>query len=183
MKRLLVMAILLTASVWGRTRETGLVVIARISNIQPSEYLMVANAKPLVVRLLAKAGVRLVWDGRDATAQTVAIRMDDTVPRGVPRQAMAYALPFATGTTPRIHILRNRLMNPPWISAGTFLGYVIAHEIAHVLEGNDHHSDGGLMEAKWGPAEYRAMQHQQLEFGPDDVDQNSARPDSTSGSR
>ena len=35
------------------------------------------------------------------------------------------------------------------VNAGTLLGRLMAHEIAHLLLGTDYHGDAGLMRAEW----------------------------------
>jgi len=84
--------------------------------------------------------------------------------------ALAYAAPFANAGT-RIHILCRRVLNPPRdAGSGVFLGHVMAHEIAHVLAGADHHSAEGLMKAQWGKADIREMLAAPLPIDPTDAD-------------
>jgi hypothetical protein len=51
----------------------------------------------------------------------------------------------------------------------TLLGYVLAHETAHVLEGAGPHSDEGLMKARWNSRDFERMFLGQLQFAPEDV--------------
>jgi hypothetical protein len=37
------------------------------------------------------------------------------------------------------------------------LAHVLVHEITHVLQGVEHHSESGIMKAHWGPADCYAM--------------------------
>ena len=47
----------------------------------------------------------------------------------------------------------------PELSDGEMLGYVIAHEVGHLLLGANSHSDTGVMQARWrGPALHAAAQ-------------------------
>ena len=47
--------------------------------------------------------------------------------------------------------------------------YVLAHEIAHILEGVMCHSATGIMKAQWGGRDYFDMAHNTLVFTSDDV--------------
>jgi hypothetical protein len=46
---------------------------------------------------------------------------------------------------------------------------VLAHEISHVLQGTNQHSETGLMKARWNGQDYDAMQQKPLEFTSFDV--------------
>jgi hypothetical protein len=46
----------------------------------------------------------------------------------------------------------------------TLLGYVIAHEIGHLLLGPDSHSSRGIMRARWGREDLEQMQRGKLAF-------------------
>lgn len=49
------------------------------------------------------------------------------------------------------------------------LGHVLAHEIAHVVEGVNRHSAEGVMKANWYSKDYSDMATQPLTFTPEDV--------------
>ena len=49
------------------------------------------------------------------------------------------------------------------ISTGEILGYVIAHEIGHLLLGADH-QDGTIMQSRWGKVELEMIATRQLRF-------------------
>ena len=49
------------------------------------------------------------------------------------------------------------------------LGYVLAHEIAHVLQGISRHSATGIMKPKWDSRDYVEMRGKMLRFTEDDV--------------
>jgi hypothetical protein len=53
---------------------------------------------------------------------------------------------------------------------GTFLlAHVMAHEIAHILEGINRHSESGLMKASWKQGEIEQMTVHPLSLAPEDV--------------
>jgi hypothetical protein len=158
----LVVAIL-TAAAWGRDSEPEAVVVARIDNTQPLDFVVVARAKTLASLVLQRAGVRLEWGKDIPNAETIEIRMESNASVRTPLEVMAYALPYSSGST-RIHIFSDRVRNPHVTAVETVLAYVIAHEIVHVLEGCSRHSDDGVMKARWTGADYLQMAFGGLEF-------------------
>jgi hypothetical protein len=54
--------------------------------------------------------------------------------------------------------------------SNALLAHVIAHEIAHVLEGIDRHCAEGVMKAVWSERDYERMRRGPLPFAPEDVD-------------
>ena len=49
------------------------------------------------------------------------------------------------------------------------LAHVLVHEITHILQGIDRHSESGVMKSRWTPEDYRAMASKPLPFTPLDV--------------
>ena len=54
--------------------------------------------------------------------------------------------------------------------APRLLSYVLAHEIAHILQGVDRHSETGIMKASWDEGDYFDMGRGRLKFTPSDID-------------
>ena len=83
--------------------------------------------------------------------------------------ALAYAAPYATSGT-RIHVFLDRVQQTAAeVPVGILLGYVIAHELGHVLEGVDRHSAEGIMQARWKHAELERMLIRRFPFSPEDA--------------
>ena len=53
--------------------------------------------------------------------------------------------------------------------APRLLAYVLAHEIAHVLQAVDRHSETGVMKASWDKGDYFSMGRGRLKFTPSDI--------------
>jgi hypothetical protein len=51
------------------------------------------------------------------------------------------------------------------------LGYVLAHEIVHILEGQELHSPSGIMKGHWNSRDFAEMQGAGLKFTEMDIDQ------------
>jgi hypothetical protein len=49
------------------------------------------------------------------------------------------------------------------------LGYVLVHEITHILEGISRHSESGLMKAHWDKADFFYMRGNALRFAQEDI--------------
>ena len=51
-----------------------------------------------------------------------------------------------------------------------YLGHVLAHEIAHVLEGVAQHSSEGVMKAKWNERDCDELTRKPLRFAAEDLE-------------
>ena len=80
--------------------------------------------------------------------------------------ALAYALPFE-GAHIRIFLDRCEKYNQSLVPH--LLGYVIAHEITHIIQGTDHHSENGVMKAHWDGVDFNRIQWDELRFDECDV--------------
>ena len=49
------------------------------------------------------------------------------------------------------------------------LAHVLVHEITHILQGIDRHSESGVMKASWTNQDYKAMAWKPLPFTPQDT--------------
>jgi hypothetical protein len=69
-----------------------------------------------------------------------------------------------------IHVFQDRvLLGKTRRQAVSVLTHVMAHEITHVLQGIDRHSDEGVMKAYWSVEDYQKMYSGQLRFAEHDV--------------
>jgi hypothetical protein len=77
----------------------------------------------------------------------IVIQLEPTNRYPVPTDALAYALPYKDG-----------------------LAHVMVHEIGHVLEQMQRHSENGVMKARWSAADIKRMERDPLPFAPEDVE-------------
>jgi hypothetical protein len=144
-------------------------------------------------RILAAAGVRVVWEPLDADSpegHTVDMtgarfaasgRLDDrgflvvrTV-RGFPAISNPGMLGFALPSTRSgVHatVFYDRIETVAisgLVRIDRVLGNAMAHEIGHVLLGSNQHSQIGIMKAVWSRADYQHMAFGLLEFQPDEA--------------
>jgi hypothetical protein len=132
-------------------------------------------AEAVAVRILADTGARVHWSEGNA-AGAIVIRFLDFAPAKEPPQNMACSTPYATSGV-RITVFLDRvwaLANQP-ILQPRVLGYVLAHEIGHVLRGTNAHTWTGVMKAHWNDADCRAMRARRLAFADEDVEAIRAR--------
>ena len=121
-----------------------------------------------VSRLFREIGVTLIWTTPGSCpSDGIRISLTRNTPVSFQPGAMAYALPFE-GAQIRVFVDRIEKNSPSLVPH--LLGYVIAHEITHIIQGTDHHSDHGVMKAHWDGRDLNQMQWDQLSFAREDVD-------------
>jgi hypothetical protein len=135
-----------------------------------------AKAETIALRMFANAKVALEWRSAGSAAcrnsdQTRSVVLDfhiHTAPSEHPG-AFAYALAFEGS---HIVVLFDRFEKsaggPRQVS--TVLAHVMAHEIAHLLEGVARHSQTGVMKAHWDAQDFMQMAVTPLPFDPEDIE-------------
>ena len=99
----------------------------------------------------------------------VEIDLEAGLPGADRPDSMAYAMPYLEGHA-RIHVFVGRVASMvPANRMGILLGHILVHEITHVLEGVSRHSAQGVMKARWGIPDFRAMEVHPLPFDELDV--------------
>jgi hypothetical protein len=124
------------------------------------------QAKLISSGIFAGIGVKIQWHGpRNCPAEAIFITFSDDEPGSLLPGALAYAMPYE-GT--HIVVFYDRVKNRPG-SVWCLLGHVIAHEVAHILQGLKRHSESGIMKAQYTGADYRQMTWEPLQFTDEDV--------------
>jgi hypothetical protein len=124
------------------------------------------QAKVVASDIYAAIGVKILWHSpRQCPAEAILITSSNDVPPGLLPGALAYAMPFEGA---HIVVFYDRVKNRPG-SVSCLLGHVIAHEVAHILQGLKRHSESGIMKAQWTGADYRQMTWEPLQFTDEDV--------------
>lgn len=133
--------------------------------------------------IFAGIHVQLMWTGETQQASKVAgcvgepdahdltVEIIPHAPASFSDIALAMSLPYADSGV-RIVIFYNRiepLLRGHHATQATVLGYVLAHEIAHVLQGIARHSETGIMRARWTNNDFEQMGIRVLMFTPEDV--------------
>ncbi len=130
-----------------------------------------AQAGEIAKRMFAKIDVTLIRRGKkqDCPAGGILVSLNSNTPEGLLPQALAYALPFQ-GTQIKVFFdrIHQTSLNYPGLEP-VLLAHVLAHEIAHMLQGTNCHSDIGLMKAVWNPDDYANMMIRGLAFTPEEA--------------
>ena len=119
-------------------------------------------------RLFQRIGIAIDW-AKASSCPANGIRISfgrDTLDTSHPG-ALAYALPFEGSS---IHVFLDRIEKASPSLVPHLLGYVMAHEITHIMEGTNHHSAHGVMKAHWEGSDFNRMLWDQLGFDQEDLD-------------
>ena len=85
---------------------------------------------------------------------------------------LGYSLPFVGQPPVRAYVLYDNLRRPARsghvLSMFRLLGYVMAHELAHLLFGDDRHSERGVMMLNWKEKDYVAIDRGTMLFSRDE---------------
>jgi hypothetical protein len=130
------------------------------------DMLLENQAKIVSSAIFAGIGVKIQWhSSSNCPAEAIFITFSNDEPGSLLPGALAYALPYE-GT--HIVVFYDRVKNKPG-SVACVLGHVVAHEIGHILQGVEHHSESGVMKAHWTGVDCREMTWRPLHFTPEDV--------------
>jgi len=163
----LTLGLLIAANLMAAGADCVTVDLAPGNAVSLSEFHL---ARLTATRLYAAIGVSLDWKPYESRHACVLILIvfREHDPASLRPTALALAAPFReTGTQIQVFIdrvafwARNHRAIP--------LGYVLAHEIGHVLEGTDAHADEGVMKARWTTADHGHMMAGTLSFSPEDA--------------
>ena len=132
------------------------------------ERLLVFQAEGLASRILESAGVKIVWHGnRSCPADAIVVRVSSQTPSEEAPGALAFSRPFE-GIHVVVFLDRIRQATDPRAAPALF-AHVLAHEVTHLLQGLDSHSETGVMKAHWTAEDYAEMRHKPLSFTSKDV--------------
>src|SRR5215469_15385250 len=130
----------------------------------------VLQARMIASHVFARAGVRIDWrwEIRACPENGIAVILSDATPADRMPGALAYNQPYQGN---RIVVFYDRIVqSKPQVPVQVLLGHVLAHEIAHVLQGLSRHSSSGIMKAKWSSCDYADMRRNSFGFALEDID-------------
>ena len=135
-------------------------------------------AETLVSDIFAKVGVCIMWhagsppkDYRSDAGRTIfRIRWAERVPATTDASALAVARPLSPDASITLYeeSLR-RFLNRYRDTQNLVFSYVVAHELAHLMQGLNRHSDSGILKAQWSYKDVYQMASGRLEFTAYDV--------------
>jgi len=145
---------------------------------------LLRDSQQVATTIFAGIHVQLMWTGQmqrasnlgascvdEPATHDLAVEIVPHAPASFSDGALAMAMPYADSGV-RIVIFYDRvvpLLQGHHAPQATVLGYVLAHEIAHVLQGIARHSETGIMRACWTDSDFKLIGVRQLMFTPEDV--------------
>jgi hypothetical protein len=145
---------------------------------------LVRDGEGAASTIFARIRVPVVWSdpgqqasnalaacGGESATRNLAVEIVPHAPNGFSHIALAMAMPYANSGI-RIVIFFDRvnpLLRGHDAPQATVLGYVLAHEIGHVLQGVAHHSELGIMRARWLDNDFKQMGTGVLTFTSEDI--------------
>ena len=130
----------------------------------------------IATEIFRNIGIRISWVRRTRCVQSSSEPIAVQVSTGAPPARFPGALGYTRLAEHQIEVFYDRverICEAPIVP--NLLGHVLAHEIAHVLEGVKRHSAEGLMKANWDSHDYERMFPHLLPFAPEDVELIRAR--------
>jgi hypothetical protein len=147
-----------------------------ISNRDDSARLL-GTGKILAFGIFEKIGVHVNWRTGEladnaAPPKAFGIRTLEHAPESATPGALASARIVGSSGT-EITVYKDRVLrflDNHSNLAGVGAGYVLTHELAHVMQGVGRHSESGILKAQWSNADFEEMVFHKLAFTNFDVD-------------
>jgi hypothetical protein len=166
----LVLAAAAAAGNGAEKSDPDLIVIVHAANLAPQS---IPLAEGQAKRMLASVGIAAEfhvgkpnYQGRAEVIEAVfTTQRDESFKPGV----LAFAI-LGQESGPRIEILYDRIVGchrDSW--AVPALAHVLVHEITHILEGVNRHSESGVMKAHWDPGDWNRMSSASFPFADEDI--------------
>jgi hypothetical protein len=136
-------------------------------------YLVMNRARLLAAEMFTGAGVRIEWHGHTPSkgqlpVGAVVISLASHTPENFLPGAFALAFPYEgvhiTVFWDRVEGKTSRA------TAHLVLAHVLVHEITHILQRMERHSETGVMKACWTVEDYAEMKWKPLPFTPEDIE-------------
>ena len=136
------------------------------------DHWVIAQAETITTRMFAEIGVVVEWrqsaNCNTVPGESLIVQLSTGAPQDQFPGALAYAR-LADGVHIEVFYDRvSRAVEPRRVPA--LLAHVLAHEIAHLLEGVGRHSAEGVMKAHWDERDFLEMADKPLPFASEDVE-------------
>ena len=160
----------------GKLPDTAPDVTVSLHNGIVSTAGSIERAKIVAKKMFAGIGVNIDWQAgecRPHQGLCVEVNLIDDESAVVEDQSeLGAAFPYA-GSTGHVDIRYDRVRNSAGDSRDLeplLLAHVLVHELTHVLECLDRHSDAGIMKSRWTSEDFYDMRWKPLAFSQDDIE-------------
>lgn len=135
-------------------------------------FLADASGKLVATSIFQDVGISVHWHRGDppkGCSQGVTVIRVGTAPPGAARYALGAASLARRDITVYFDRIRVTQEERPTLVLYLF-GYVLTHEIGHVLQGEARHSETGVLKAAWSLDDFADMCVRRLAFTPGDLE-------------
>lgn len=168
MKMMGIAAVVAAASAWAGVTPAEARQLTICMDSASGDLSMENAAKRVVSGIFGGLNVKIDWRGpAKCPDEAIYVSFSNETPINEHRGALAYTRPYE-GTHIVVFLDRVRYTAFP-DGVARLLGYVLAHEVTHILEGAVRHSETGIMKAQWGADEHFKMKQGNLGFAAEDV--------------
>ena len=168
MRMTAIAAMVAAASAWAGAPPSEARRLTICMDIAPSGLSLENAAKTVVSGIFAGLNVKIDWRGpAKCPDEAIYVSFSNETDVNEHRGALAYTRPYE-GTHIVVFLDRVRYTAFP-DGVARLLGYVLAHEVTHILEGAVRHSETGIMKAQWGVDEHFKMRRGNLGFAAEDI--------------
>ena len=133
---------------------------------------LIHGAQCLAGSMFERAGIVGQWrrgaPKYQGTAEVIEAVLRDQTAEDFNPGALAQAV-LGQDSGVRIELFYDRIRGNTPESATPVLAHVLVHEITHILQGVNRHSQEGIMKAHWDSQDYRQMVGEKLLFADDDL--------------
>jgi hypothetical protein len=161
---------------------TGYQVNVHINNHVSLPLSFLRDSQQVATSLFAEIGVHLKWAAprkrsiqlfdsncaNESPIRDLAVEIVPHAPGNLNRSTLATALLQAESGA-RIVIFYDHVAAVPHGPQSMILGYVLAHEIGHVLQGTTRHTNAGIMRERWLDEDFKLMRVGLLGFSSEDA--------------
>jgi hypothetical protein len=165
-----IMAIAAMMAVAGMTAPADWNVTVYVNNDRNMAVMYPAQER--AGKMFSEAGVRIDWrtgrpsDGQLERGPQIVVSFMERTPHNYKPGQLAYSNLYEGHIT----VFWDRIRESPGAPPAVVLAHVLVHEITHILQGIDRHSERGIMKSKWTYADFSAMASEPLPFTRLDVE-------------
>ena len=165
--KLVALLVITAAMGWATQCGQKITVFLRGSSVVPNPVW--SQARNTAAKIFSAANVQIEWRTGDRlpVEKAIVVSIVAHAPVDSLRGALASTRPYKGD---HITVFWDRIEHPVRpASKGVILAHVLVHEITHILQGIDRHSETGIMKAKWANRDFLDMAWRPLSLSHHDI--------------